>query len=129
MNAALRLLSTRAIDYKKNIDYKVITRQHKDYFVGQMLPGRYEPAPERSQSSISNFWIRRYADADKKKKQGPDHLKAGIALRDSGKFKARRIDMLKAMGRYDEASEMEATVGEEVSGEQAGAQALNGYQQ
>lgn len=37
--------------------------------------------------------------------------------------------MLRAMGRYDEASEMEATVGEEVSGEQAGAQALNGYQQ
>ena len=120
MQAALRMQSTHAADYKKNVDYKSITQRHNDYFAGQMLPGRYEPAQQRSQSSISNFWIRHYAD---KNKQGPKHLEAGIALRDTGKFKARRVNMLKAMGRYDEANELSARAGNEYVVEQAGGQA------
>ena len=120
MHAALRMQSTHAADYKKNVDYKSITQQHNAYFAGQMLPGRYEPAQQRSQSSISNFWIRHYAD---KNKQGPKHLEAGIALRDSGKFKARRVNMLKAMGRYDEANELSARAGNEYVVEQASGQA------
>jgi hypothetical protein len=117
MNAALRMQTTHAADYKKNVDYKSITQQHKDYFAGQMLPGKYEPTQQRSQSSISNFWIRHYAD---KNKQGPNHLEAGIALRDSGKFKARRISMLKAMGRHNEASELAARAGNYYAVVQAG---------
>ena len=120
MKAALRMQTTHAADYKKNVDYKSITQHHNDYFAGQMLPGRYEPAPQRSQSSISNFWIRHYSD---KNKQGPKHLEAGIALRDSGKFKARRINMLKAMGRHNEASELAARAGNDYGVVQAGAQA------
>lgn len=75
-----------------------------------MLPGRYEQAQERSQSSISGFWIRQYSDTER---TGTNHLEAGLALRDSGKFKARRIRLLKAMGRYHEAHKLDAQDGNE----------------
>ena len=107
MHAALNIYNTNAVDYKKTVDYKQIAAEHTSYFAGQDLPGRHRPAPTRSQSSITGVWLNQYV----KLQTGSDqarHLKAGKALRDSGKFKTRRIKMLKAMGRHDEAAALAA---------------------
>lgn len=112
MNAALIIRQTSVADYKKNFNYKSITQQHKAYFAGQILPGRSEPAEDRTQSSFTRFWIRQHVDKQVES-SGTTHLKARRALQDSGKFKTRRVKILKAMGRHEEATALETETGEQ----------------
>ena len=107
MHAGLNISQTSATDYKKTVDYKSITAQHTSYFAGQDLPGRYLPAPMRTQSSITGAWLNKHV----KPQVGTDdlkHNKAARALRDLGKFKTRRMNLLKAMGRHGEAAALAA---------------------
>lgn len=110
MYAAPGMYETNTADYKKNVDYKSIIQQHKDYFAVQMPPGRYEAAQDRSQNSTTSFWIRQYVGKDN---TAVNHIQAGRVLRDSGKFKARKIELLGALGRYEKAHKLDTQDGNE----------------